>query len=188
MARTVTFMMDNRVPETADKVRTVEIYKGEVYKDVELHTFKKVDASPVQDPVIRNAVSADNAEHTDGSVISRSVEFYDAKLRAKLRFAIAPNETDYADDDISQEDHMYRYRFNVPEDFNDSTLRAVAEYIHRFLVWGALYDWYMLMGDFGQARAYREQMDSLADKIASLLRGRSIAKRPMQPFGPAKPF
>ena len=83
---------------------------------------------------------------------------------------------------------MYRYCFNVPVDFNDSTLRSVAEYIHRFLVWGTLYDWYMMMGDMGQAQAYGSQLDDLVDKISSLLRGRSIQKRPMQPFGPRKPF
>ena len=181
-----------RVGNLSDHVDTekkvVEIYKGEVYKDIELHTFKKVDASGNPDQTVRNAVSADNAEHTDGSVSSRSVEFRDAQLRTKLRFAIAEEDRDYADDDIDQADHMYRYCFNVPVDFNDSTLRSVAEYIHRFLVWGTLYDWYMMMGDMGQAQAYGSQLDDLVDKISSLLRGRSIQKRPMQPFGPRKPF
>ena len=91
---------------------------------------------------------------------------------------------EYADDDITLADNMYRYWFNLPVEFKDNSLRALAEYIHRFLVFGALYDWYLMLGS-AQAGYYGAQLGELEDTIDSILRSPSIVKRPMQPFGPA---
>ena len=169
------------------KARSVEIYKSEVYKDIEHHTFKYMDASGQPDVKIVNAVQADTAEDLDGAMISRYVEFRDAKLRMRLQGILVEKEADYADDQILQEDNMYRYHFLLPATFNDNALRSLAEYIHRFLVFGALYDWYSQFGH-QQAAVYGTQLYELEKEITGLLRGPSIAKRPMQPFGPANKF
>lgn len=166
------------------KIRRVEIYKNEVYKDVELHSYKHVEASGQPDVQIRNAVSADHSEEMDGAVITRYVEFRNARLRNKLQSVLVEEDREYADDELPQEDNMFRYVFSVPESFRDNTLRALAEYIHRFLVYGALYDWYSQFG-MQQAAVYGTELDRLEEEIADAFRGPSIVKRPMQPFGPA---
>ena len=171
-------------PSGEKKPRKVEIYKNEVYKDIDLHTHKHVEASGVQDKQVRNAVSSDNSENVDGSIIVRNVEFRDAQLRRRLRHALVDQPVEYADDDITLADNMYRYWFNLPVEFKDNSLRALAEYIHRFLVFGALYDWYLILGS-AQAGYYGAQLGELEDSIDSILRSPSIVKRPMQPFGPA---
>ena len=172
--------------EQPKKERLVRIFKNEVYKDIDLYTHKHIDGSALQDVRARNAISSDNAEDVDGAVIVRYVEFRDAQLRNKIQFALADMTRGYANDDITLEDgNVYRYNLLVPESFNDNTLRPLAEYIHRFLVWGALYDWYSQFG-MPQAAVYGSQLDELEDQITGLLRGPSIVKRPMQPFGPAK--
>lgn len=170
------------------KVRNVDIYKNLVYKDIELHTFKHVDASGSQDVVVRNAVAADPAEGVDSAVIARFVAFRDAKLRNILQFALVEEPQAYADDGLDLVDDRFRYWMKLPSNFRDSTLQALAEYMHRFLVFGALYDWYSQMGMTQQASVYGSQLQELEDEISSILRGPSIAKRPMQPFGPAEKF
>lgn len=167
------------------KTRLVEIYKNNVYKDVDLHTYKHVEGSEAQNKQVRNAVSSDVTEDMDGAVIARLVEFRDAQLRRRIQQFLEPNETEYADDEITLEDNKYRYYLRVPESFNDNTLRALAEFIHRFLVWGALYDWYLQFG-MQQATLYGQQLDEIEKAILSLLHGKSIVKRPLQPFGPAE--
>ena len=167
------------------KTRTVEIYKNEVYKDIDLYTHKHVDAREEFGLRTQNAVSSDVSEDVDGAVIARYVEFRDAQLRNRLQFALAEESSSYADDDITLEDNKYHYIFNVPKSFNDNTLRALAEFIHRFLVFGALYDWYSQFG-MSQAAVYGSQLDEIEEQINSILRGPSIVKRPMQPFGPAE--
>lgn len=185
--------------EAAKKLRVINIYKNEVYKDIDLYTHKHVDgndtfSSPYNrkqitfSPQVQNARSSDTSENVDGAVIARYVEFRDAQLRNRIQFALSDKVVDkYADDDISLRDNMYHYYLMVPEGFNDNTLRPLAEYIHRFLVFGALYDWYSQFGD-GQAEYYGDQLPMLEEQINSALRGPSIVRRPMQPFGPAYKF
>lgn len=167
------------------KERTVEIYKNEVYKDIDLYTYKHVDAREDLGNQSGNAISSDASEDVDAAVIARYVEFRDAELRTKLQYALAEHTNDYADDDLTLEDNKYHYYFRVSESFNDNVLKPLAEYIHRYLVWGALFDWYSQFG-MNQAAVYGTQLDGYLSKINSILRGPSIVKRPMQPFGPAE--
>lgn len=167
--------------KAASKARIIEIYKNEVYKDIDLYTHKHVDAHEDMGLRTGNAVSSDNSENVDGAVIARYVEFRDAQLRTKIQFAMAAESEDYADDDLTLEKNKYTYHLIVPDGFNDNTLRPLAEYIHRFLVWGVLYDWYSQFG-MNQAAVYDPK--DLLDNITGILRGPSIVKRPMQPFGP----
>ena len=169
--------------KAASKARTIEIYKNEVFKDIDLYTHKHVDAREDMGLRTGNAVSSDNSENVDGAVIARYVEFRDAQLRTKIQFALAAESEDYADDDLTLEKDKYTYHLVVPDGFNDNTLPPLAEYIHRFLVWGALYDWY---SQFGMNQAAVYDPSSLLDNITGILRGPSIVKRPMQPFGPAE--
>ena len=169
--------------KAASKARTIEIYKNEVFKDIDLYTHKHVDAREDMGLRTGNAVSSDNSENVDGAVIARYVEFRDAQLRTKIQFALAAESEDYADDDLTLEKNKYPYHLVVPDGFNDNTLRPLAEYIHRFLVWGALYDWYSQFG-MNQAAVYDPK--DLLDHITGILRGPSIVKRPMRPFGPAE--
>lgn len=171
--------------EPVKKIRKIDIYKNNVYKDIDMHTYKHVDSSDSQNRQARNAVASDVTEDLDGAVIARFVEFRDAQLRKRLQHSLVPTGTEYATDEITLEDNLYRYYFNLPESFNDNTLRALAEYIHRFLVWGALYDWYAQFG-MPQAAVYAGQLDSIEKAIDGLVRGSSLVKRPLQPFGPAK--
>lgn len=167
------------------KSRKIDIYKNNVYKDIDLHTYKHVEGAGTGNPKTDNAVSSDVTEDMDGAVIARLVEFRDAQLRKRLQHSLEPTGTEYADDEITLTDNIYRYYFLLPEKFNDNTLRALAEYIHRFLVWGALYDWYAQFG-MPQAQFYAGQLDTIEKAIDSLVRGPSVVKKPLQPFGPAE--
>ena len=171
--------------DKAQKSRTIEIFKNEVYKDIDLYTHKHVDAKEDMGAKSGNAVSSDTGEGVDAAVIARYVEFRDAQLRTKIQVALDDTYREYANDALTLESNKFVYHLIVPDGFNDNTLRPLAEYFHRFLVFGALFDWYSQFG-MQQATVYGAQVQSLEDNIVSVLRGPSIAKRPMQPFGPAE--
>ena len=169
------------------KLRDVAVSKELVFKDIDLLTHKHVDGSTQQDLRVRNAVSSDFSEDVDGAVLARYVEFRDAKLRRKVSFALKGLYQEKATDRLMLDEGHYFYHFTVPQDFNDSLLRPLAEYIHRFLVYGALYDWYAQFPEHSREAAfYGAELEGLEDDIASALRGPSIVKRPLQPFGPAE--
>lgn len=173
-------------PASEKKRRKIVIIKQEVYKDVELFSYKHTEAA-VDSPAKRtNAISADTTENLDGAVIARYVEFRNAQLRRIMGHALIGMDGLGADDVIGL-DEIFAYNLELPSGFKDTMLRPLAEYIHRFLVWGALYDWYSQFG-LPQAAVYGSELDQIEEDINSILRGPSIVKRPMQPFGPAYKF
>lgn len=174
----------NDSPTPTRKTWLVDIYKNNVYKGVEKYTYKHVEAN-IPDARVGNSVAADNSEDLDGAVIARNVAFRDAQLRRRIRYAIASETARYADDEIDLEDNKFRYLLNVPESVDDSMRKPLAEYFHRFLVFGALYDWYSQFG-MAQAAVYGSQLDEIEAGIDDILRGSSLVKRPLQPFGPAE--
>ena len=178
-------MAEFNEPAEQYKLRDVAVSKEQVFKEIDLLTHKHVDGSDQQDNRIRNAVSSDFSEDVDGAVLARYVEFRDAKLRRKVAFALSDLYQEKATDKLTLDEGNYFYHFAVPQGFNDNTLRPLAEYIHRFLVYGALYDWYAQFGS-RQASFYEQQVEDLEDDIASMLRGSSLGKRWLQPFGPAE--
>ena len=172
--------------QSKKKPRLVTILKQEVYKDVELHTYKHTEGVPMESKQQVNAVSADTTENLDGAIIARFVKFRDAQLRRLLTSVLAQEEHPSADD-VLDLDEVFAYHLSMSESFNDSNLRSLAEYMHRFLVWGALYDWYAQMG-MSQANVYKKELDEIENEINNMVRTPSIVRRPMQPFGPAHKF
>lgn len=174
--------------ETPKKLRKVKVYKREVYEDVELFTYKHVEGADIQGAEKRNATSADTTEALDGRIVVRLVAFRDAQLRKLMPFALAKKVDIVADDVNTLNEDYFNYWLKLPEDFDDNLLDPLAEYFHRFLVWGTLYDWYGQIGS-PQANFYAKDLDELEAEIQNTLRTPSIAKKPLQPFGPAKrPF
>lgn len=171
------------------KERRIEIFKNEVYKDIDLYTHKHVDAREDLGNRSSNAISSDIAEAVDHAVIARYVMFRDSQLRVRLQWALEEESVAAADDRIDLDDSKFYYNLKVNDGFNDNVLRAITEYIHRFLVFGALYDWYSQFGDNAAQRLaqnYKVNADEAEEAITGILKGPSIAKRPMQPFGPAE--
>lgn len=175
--------------EKEKKSRTIDIYKSEVFKDIDLYTHKHVDAREDMGVRSSNAVSSDTSEIVDHAVIDRYVKFRDSKLRIKMQSVLQNPEAEGADDILPEDDNIFHYYLQVNDTVRDNVLNPLAEYIHRFLVFGALFDWYNLFGDLGSQRLaqnYKIQADEAEDAITGILRGPSIVKKPLQPFGPAE--
>ena len=174
--------------EVQTKLRKVTVYKREVYEDIEMFTYKHVEGSQIEGAERRNATSADTTEALDGRIVVRLVSFRDAQLRKLMPFAMAKRKDLGADDVNDLDDDRYHYWLKLPEDWDDNLLEPLAQYFHRFLVWGALYDWYGQLGN-PQANFFAKDLETLEAEIDNTLRTPSICKKPLQPFGPAKrPF
>lgn len=121
----------------------------------------------------------------DGLLAVRHLEFRDAKLRRKLVRFLNDNEIVTAADDQLQLDSTFVYDLLVPVEFKDAMVDPLKDHIHRYLLWGALFDWYGASLGSDQANWFRSELDELESTITSMLSLPSIAKRPLQPFGPA---
>ena len=169
------------------KLRRIRIIKALVDKDVELYTYKYKDAQALPTPQQADAVAADVAETLDGGVMSRYLRFRDAELRRLLSAYLQDGEHYKADDELGL-DEMFVYPLALSPSFKDVSLRPLAEYIHRYLVWGVLYDWYSGMGLERIAAKYKDDLDRVEEDMMDVLRTPSIVKKPLQPFGPAEKF
>lgn len=172
-------------PVDRKKPRLVTVYKAQVYRDIDLLTHKHAEGSGLEDMRVRNAIESDFEEPVDGAIITRNVEYRDAKLRKKITFALADKYDERASDIMELSENAFVYNLVVPEEWNDNLLDPLADQFHRFLVYGALYDWYAQIGS-RQAEYYKSQVEEIQGELVSTLRTPSIAKRPLQPFGPAQ--
>lgn len=171
--------------QTKTKTRKVTIHKPEVYSDIDAATFKFADANPTGVSRQENAIASDTSERLDHKLVASLVEFRDALLRKKLQSRLAESpEVENADDILDDTEQYFFYLFDMPQEYNDTQLRPLAIFIHRYLVYGALYDWYLQIGS-AQASYYKGQLDEVESAVLSNLRSPSRMKRPLQPFGPA---
>ena len=176
----------NRREEDDFKVRRIDVYKQAVYDDVDLYTYKWMEASSIENPQQKNAVASDTTEKLDGKIITRNVAFREAQLRRKIQYALMPKCDGYASDVNHIGDDMFLFMLKLDPEFDDNLINPIGEYFHRFLVWGALYDWYASIGLQQPAAFYKQGLDEVEDDITNALRSPSYAIRPLQPFGPAK--
>lgn len=165
----------------------IELILADVYKDIDCLTEKFAEANIDSDRNIeqKDAIISDSAEDIDGHILARFVEQRDSRLRKMLQSYLVVPEEFYKNNNLEIKDR-YCYNLLLPESFSDAMLEPLKTQMHQYLVCGALYDWYIKMGMMAQARAYNDDLDETTTEIKSLAKGRSITKRPMQPFGPAK--
>lgn len=169
---------------TPTKDRVIKIVKARLYDEVDAHTHKYTTAE--QSPILTaNAVASDNNESLDGALIAQFAEYRDAKLRYILKGVLKAEEITEVTDAVLYDEEQYIYNLAVPVDYPDTNLRPLAVLIHKYLVWGTLYDWYNQVGS-AEARVYGSQLDDLQSEIQSMLFSADYTKRPAQPFGPAK--
>lgn len=171
---------------TAKKTRVITIYKDRVYLDVDSITYKFMEAQKAQTDSQENAIASDIHEGLDNEVVHFCVDHQDGLLRKRFAFAFADGAEIESVDNSDTGEGAFVYEFNLPESFKDSALKGIAMLIHDFLVWGALRDWYLALGYTAQANALKGKLDEVEESLASSLRTPSWAKRPLQPFGPAR--
>ena len=173
-------------PVIPTKERTITIYKQKVYEDIDAETYKFSDARPDNAPQRSNALASDSSERTDGHILARNVEFRDAKIRRRINRALKNTDEVLTANDNMVLDATFVYNLVLDMEFRDAMLEPLKGCIHRYLVWGALYDWYGSSLGESQANFYKGELTELENAIVGLITLPNTAKRPLQPFGPAQ--
>ena len=167
------------------KERSIIISKADLLADIDSLTFKFGDGSDLVDGRRLNAFVSDSGEKLDSRLLERHIEYRDAQLRRLLQSAIAETESESADSAVD-DGEAFTYDLSLSDSFRDSQLRPLALLMHRYLIWGALYDWYAAGLGAGQANVFASELSEIEQNINSTVRVPSRTKRPLQPFGPAK--
>lgn len=172
------------ITHTPTKQRVINITKTRIYDEVDGHTHKFTSAE--QMPLLStNAIASDGAESLDGALMAQFAEYRDAKLRYILKGVLAQEEVTEVTDAVLYDEEKFKYTLEVPEEYPDNNLRPLAVLMHKYIVWGVLYDWYNQVGN-SAAKVYGQQLEDLQDDIRALLFAGDYTKRPAQPFGPRR--
>lgn len=166
----------------SNKLRGITIQLKEIYKDIDAHTYKYAEVSTVPSPRAKNEMQSDTTTDLDGGLLSRNVEYRDAKLRSVISFAIADDTVLASATNERSEDGNLLYNLILPLSFKDSLLHSIAVLIHRYLVYGALYDWYGAGLGVGQRTAYEDELKEIERELCNRLRATSVVKKPHNPF------
>lgn len=158
---------------------SVTINTDRLYKEIDAITFKRVDASMVEQPDrSQNAVSSDREESLDKGVMNCYIQDREATLRLRLAFCLKVEETSSVDNSIKS---SYSYTLLVPDAFPDVVAAGIVEKMHQYILRGTLHDWYTGQGI---SNPYSEDgLGEMLKSIVGVLRSGSV-KRPLQPFGP----
>lgn len=170
--------------EDIRKERKITLHKEPMSNEIDAHTSKYVEAGDMQSPRQGNAISSDTHETLDGSIIEQFMQYRDAKLRNILDPFMKEVKVLEVDNLLLLKP-VFVYDLSLPEDFNDALLRPLCILMHKYIVWGCLFDWYAKLG-LSQARTYGSQLEDIEKEIDSLISQPGYAKRPLQPFGPAE--
>lgn len=166
-----------------NKERTIKIRKQGIYDDIDSLTYKYAEVSSVPSPQQRDAMSSDAKESLDGHLMARNVEFREAQVRKMLRrFIKAEEVTVIADDELQANDYI-EYHLIVPVILKDELLKSVVTYIHRYLVYGALYDWYAAGMGSNQSAVYAAELAELEAEINNTMIPDTIIIPPLNPWG-----
>lgn len=170
--------------EDIRKERRITLHKKPMSDEIDAHTSKFVEGGDSQSVRQDNAISSDTDETLDGTIIEQMMQYRDAKLRMKLE-AFMQEETVEEVDNLIALESTFVYNLSLPEEFKDANLRPLGMLMHKYIVWGCLFDWYAQLG-LSQAKTYGSQLEEIEDEIMSIASPAGYAKRPLQPFGPAE--
>lgn len=165
------------------KTRKIILHKDQILYDVEGMAYKFAEANALEGKA-KNTLAADHNETLDGRLLSRMMDVRDARLKKRLRFALAPVNRDVSCDNPGEEQE-YVYSLSLADGFDDNMLDVVKVQMHEYIVRGALLDWYKRLG-MQTAAVDPIEVADLEENIVSSLRTPSYTRVPLQPFGPRK--
>lgn len=177
---------EHNTQELPRKQRIVKIIRANVYKEIDAVTFKYADAAGLESKRVENAISSDTQETLDAHLLARNIELRDARVRILLRDVLDDSVEQVQATDNLMLDPNIIYNLQLRISFKDSLLRALAIYIHRYLAWGALFDWYAAGIGSKQSKVFQDELDNLEGEILNIIYSDDTEQKPLQPFGPAK--
>jgi len=151
------------------KHRRIVLRKDWIYKQVDSITQKLSDVALAgSEEIVKDGYASDVEDRLDGTLMSTFADSRDSILRIKLAHCLDKTETIVVDNtpDVLA---TYEYDFVLPEDFNGSLMKPLAQMMNDYIVKGILYDWYNQIGSDQAARLASEVFD-LETRIVNTFR------------------
>lgn len=162
----------------------VSLLIEDLLRQIEAVTRKRSDVSERRGlPTMPDAIASDFIGAIDSGLVTRYISKWASELRNRLRLWICPaGEVPYGAELTGYENFIFKFK----DGFDSNILSVVKELINTQLTSGPLSDWYNSIGVKDSDVFYSEALNA-QDSTLRNLRGKPVATRPLQPFGPPFP-
>lgn len=167
------------------KTYSVNINKDEVFYDIDALTHKttlaQVDMRDKESVKSTYAIKTDESE-LDRSLLTRMIDYRDSQLRSAIYKYLSEDVEQESDNTLDMDITEYVYNLEMRDDWNSNLLKPLTDKIHRYLVYGTLYDYYQKTApEFIETLG---DIDEIKESVLDVLRKRksNIFTRPLRPF------
>lgn len=165
------------------KCRRITINLNEVYRDIDSLTYKYAEVSDIPSPSAKSGMQSDSGDSLDGRLLSRAVEYRDAKLRTVIgRYLAQPTQQQLEVSNVLVARDSIVYDLELDDEFQDSMLMPLCSMMSRYLTYGALFDWYGPGMGSRQAANYELELTGIETELVNNLQAVTIVQKTKQPF------
>lgn len=164
------------------KLVEITLYRNSLIYDISNAAYIVADSTPELDDKVRSAIT-DICESGNVDRITRIMNMgYNELLNRLYAYTKERVLEENKVDDLFPEPEKYIIRMMVPEDFSKTTVSALGEYLHEYIVDIALADWLSITKK-DEVATWQEKADVVMGKIRSMINDRVGAiRRKVSPF------
>lgn len=160
---------------------TITINVDTVIYDIEAIVQKAFDVKDGGQSTISSYAIRPDETPLDRNLILRLID----RREADLRMILMPYEED--DDSVSENNELnatsngtFIFALTMPDTWKNSLIKPLTAYMHRYLVWGVLFDYYSTVAP--ELAASYDTLQTERDVITALSKRITAVKAPLQPF------
>lgn len=164
------------------KLVEITLYRKSLLYDISNAAYIVADSTPELDDKVRSAIT-DICESGNVDRVTRIMNMgYNELLNRLYAYTKERVLEENKVDDLFSEPEKYIIRMMVPEDFSKTTVSALGDYLHEFIVDVTLVDWLSITKK-DEVSTWQEKAEVILRKILSMINDRVGAiKRTMSPF------
>lgn len=164
------------------KLVEITLYRNSLIYDISNAAYIIADSTPELDDKVRSAIT-DICESGNVDRVTRIMNMgYNELLNRLYAYTKERVLEENKVDDLFSEPDKYIIRMMVPEDFSKTTVSALGDYLHEFIVDVTLVDWLSITKK-DEVSTWQEKAEVILRKILSIINDRVGAiKRTISPF------
>ena len=152
------------------KTWTINISKKDVFFDIDLLSLYYSEVSAGDAPVKADRIATETAKESQTRIFTRLCDHRMSDIRQLLEKFIRAVETPTSTgSDTLDTSTNWQIRIRITEEAEDNTLATIADFIHDYLVSGALADYYAQIGQQGNRESLNLRAQNDYERIRELI-------------------
>jgi len=149
------------------KIWTITLVKKDVFFDIDILSLYYSEVSAGEAPAKADRIATETSSIAGRRIVTRMCEHRLGDIRRTLARFLGEEEASASDDRLSEGD--WTIRLCISTEAEESTLGAITDACHDYLVAGGLADYYAQIGVNGNREALQARADADMVKLRELI-------------------